>query len=61
MYSPPLTHVRIPLFGPVYMRKRFPGKEGQLLILVNLSEHLFEKKVDPFDRAKSKQQRSRIL
>lgn len=35
----------MPLFCPVYMRKSFRGKDGQLPILVNLSEHLFEKKL----------------
>ena len=35
------------------MEKSFPGKEGHSPSRVNLSERLYEKKVDPFARVKS--------
>ena len=38
--------------GPVYMEKSCPGQEGHPPSRVNLSERLYEKKVDPFARAK---------
>ena len=35
------------------MEKSCPGKEGHPPSRVNISEHLYEKKVDPFARANS--------
>ena len=39
--------------GPVYMEKSCPGQGGHPPSLVNFTECLYEKKVDPSARAKS--------
>ena len=39
--------------APFYMEKSCPGQEGHPPSRVNLTERLYEKKVDPFARAKS--------
>ena len=43
------------------MEKSCPGQEGHPPSRVNFTECLYEKKVDPFARAKSWQQSSRML
>jgi len=50
-----------PALGPVFMEKRCPGQEGHPPSRVNFTARLCEKKVDPFARAKSWQQSSRML
>ena len=46
-----VTDVRTAVLGPIYMEKSCPGKEGHTPSRVNFSEHLYEKKVDPFAQA----------
>ena len=44
--------IGLPDLGPVYMEKSCPGQEGHPSSLVNFTELLYEKKVDPSARAK---------
>ena len=54
MYLVPLDlRIRTTQLGPVYIEKRCPEQEGHPPSRVNFTERLYEKKVDPFARAKS--------